>query len=176
MQSCWIFAYGSLIWRPCFHYHDRQPCRLEGWKRRFWQLSTDHRGTPEAPGRVVTLLPDPKSFCTGVVYQVCEEVELILAELDYRERGGYDRHWLPVELQQGSTVEALVYVAKPNNPNYAGPDELGAIARQVRHSHGPSGPNREYLLKLHEALQELGWEDSHVAQLAALVEEESLAA
>jgi cation transport regulator ChaC len=176
MQSCWIFAYGSLIWRPSFRYCDCQAGRLHGWKRRFWQLSTDHRGTPEAPGRVVTLLPDPSSCCTGVVYQICEDVEQILAELDYRERGGYDRHWLAVELARGNTVEALVYVANPDNPNYAGPDELRAIARQVHRSHGPSGPNREYLLRLYESLQELGLEDTHVAQLVALLEEDSLAA
>jgi glutathione-specific gamma-glutamylcyclotransferase len=168
MRSCWIFAYGSLIWRPSFRYSGRYPGRLHGWKRRFWQLSTDHRGTPEAPGRVVTLLPDPKGCCTGVVYQVCEEVEVILAQLDHRERGGYNRHWLPVELQAGETVEALVYVAKPDNPHYAGPDELGAIAQQVRLSHGPSGSNCEYLLRLHEALQDLGFEDPHIAKLVAL--------
>ena len=44
-----------------------------------------------------------------------------------------------------------------------------AIAAQVRASHGPSGANAEYVLRLAEALRELGGHDPHVQELASLV-------
>ena len=52
----WIFGYGSLMWTPGFPWLERRIGGIRGWARRFHQGSPDHRGTPEAPGRSLSLL------------------------------------------------------------------------------------------------------------------------
>ena len=171
-EGLWIFGYGSLVWRPSFPFETRRSAHLLGWARRFWQGSTDHRGLPDAPGRVVTLIAAPGERCDGLAYRVGPElVAQVLDELDHRERGGYER--LRVTLHfDGSTppvTDALVYRATSGNPNYLGPAALPEIARQVREASGPSGPNVDYVLRLARSLRELGATDPHVFALEALL-------
>ena len=83
----WIFGYGSLLWRPGFRFAERQPAVLRGWMRRFWQASPDHRGAPEAPGRVVTLRRAADSSCWGMAFRVAGPDRAdVLAALDHREK------------------------------------------------------------------------------------------
>ncbi len=170
MSALWVFGYGSLVWRPAFAHRRREPARIRHWTRRFWQGSTDHRGVPGAPGRVVTLLPEADAETWGMAYEVAPaERERVLANLDHREKGGYARHQVPTELRSGETVEALVYVATPDNDEFLGDAPLEAMARQIASSVGPSGANVEYVLELDRALRDLGVDDPHVAALAALL-------
>ena len=167
----WIFGYGSLIWRPAFRYAERRPGWLDGYARRFWQGSTDHRGVPAAPGRVVTLVREAASRCAGVAYRVeAGAREEVLARLDERESGGFERVAVEAAFGAGSVRSALSYVAAPGNPNYLGPAPLDAMAAQIRAACGPSGPNLEYLERLAAALRELGGQDAHVEELARRVQ------
>lgn len=170
----WIFGYGSLVWRPDFAFRDRQPGFIEGWMRRFWQGSTDHRGVPGAPGRVVTLLPEERSVCWGMAYEIGgEDLEATLAHLDYREKGGYSVERVRLHLSSDGTRkdvrEAHVYIGSPDNPNYLGPADSVQIARQIQESRGPSGPNDEYVLRLAEALRDIGADDPHVFEIERLL-------
>lgn len=42
---------------PGFEHGDVIDGYIKAYRRVWWQGSTDHRGTPEAPGRVCTLQP-----------------------------------------------------------------------------------------------------------------------
>lgn len=159
----WVFGYGSLIYKVDFPFLEREPASLKGWSRRFWQGSHDHRGTPAAPGRVVTLVPTPGAHCLGIAYRVAEEV---FSHLDHREKNGYQRHETPLYLSdRGVTVPGVFYIAAADNPAYLGPAAISELAAHIARSEGPSGSNSDYLLQLADALRDLGDSDPHIAEL-----------
>jgi cation transport regulator ChaC len=175
-ELVWIFGYGSLIWRPAMAYAARRAGRVEGWARRFWQASTDHRGTLEAPGRVLTLV-EAKGAVWGAAYAIGRaEWPAIEAALEVREQQGYARLTVDLGLAGGEqaggvveTVSGLVYLATPANPYFIGPEPLEATAEIVRRSRGPSGSNVDYVLELERALAAMGAADPEVSALAELV-------
>lgn len=190
----WIFGYGSLCWRPDFAHEETMVGRVSGWGRYFAQASCDHRGTPESPGLVATLLADadlearglrdptsaPSSTC-GLCYRVgAADVARVLDYLDVREKGGYTRALVDV-LPAGSDaagtsgagasspVRALVYSATPENPNFLPKmlSDLPAAATTIATAHGPSGANIVYLESLATWLDEVGEHDQHVATIVS---------
>lgn len=168
--SFWLFGYGSLIWRPDLPWVERRPALLPDHSRRFWQGSHDHRGTADAPGRVVTLVADPGAHCAGMAYRVAPDAAAgVLARLDHREKNGYRRHALTLRTRDGDDPVALVYLATEDNTAWLGDDEPDRIARQIASAQGPSGANRVYLEELAAALIGLGAEDPHVFDLARRV-------
>lgn len=158
------------MFRPAFPYARCEAGYVEGFERRFWQGSTDHRGTPEAPGRVVTLVRSPTARCYGTAFGVEDsELDEVLDRLDFRERGGYSRLQVPITLAAGqrARVTGLVYIADPGNPEWLGPAPLEVIAAQVRACAGPSGKNIDYVLGIARALASMPFaHDEHVMALA----------
>ena len=166
-DEAWIFGYGSLIWNPGFSFTQRKIGYIRGWARRFYQGSTDHRGVPGAPGRVVTLVADATAVCWGVAYHVTESsFGSALSYLDQREKGGFQRHWVKFYCGASDPFSRVcAYVAAGDNPEYLGPTPTPDIARQIRHATGPSGSNVEYLIRLADSLRALGVTDEHVFEL-----------
>jgi len=171
-KPLWVFGYGSLIWRPAFPFEERRAGFIQGFVRRFWQGSTDHRGVPEQPGRVATVVQESAAVCWGVVYRVAEpDRARVLAGLDHRESGGFERFAVSVNCgdDDADPIRALMYVAAPGNPNFLGPASDSEIVDQVRRCVGPSGSNIEYVLALADALEVIGARDDHVFRLAAML-------
>ena len=186
----WIFGYGSLCWRPDFAHDETMVGRVQGWGRYFAQTSCDHRGTPEAPGLVATLLSDeqleaiglrdaaaaPSSTC-GVCYRVGpDDVQEVLANLDFREKGGYTRAVVEVtpagpDAASRRPVTALLYSATPDNPGFDGGmlKDLPRAAKTISAARGPSGPNIDYLENLARWCGEVGEADAHVEALMWLL-------
>lgn len=169
-----IFGYGSLCWKPGDDaiLSDASVTRIFGraigWKRCWSQRSADHRGTPEFQGLVCTLLSDdemnqlqglPKSWkkpsgptmTEGVVYTVPPNlVQECLQELDFREKGGYSRDIIQVQLEGNNTISALLYRGTPENPAFWKRPlmDLYFAAATMSVAVGPSGPNDAYLYNL----------------------------
>lgn len=166
----WVYGYGSIIWRPAIPYSVALWATADGWSRRFWQGSHDHRGTVESPGRVLTLVPVAEAQCEGRVFGIAKpDVEQVLKDLDYREKNGYERQQLCVSTKELGPIDALTYIAPPSNPAWLGDASEEAIADQIRQSVGPSGTNTDYVLGLHDALVAENIQDEHIQAIAALL-------
>ncbi|KAJ7649299.1 ChaC-like protein [Mycena rosella] len=171
-----VFGYGSLIFK--WYFSTTVPGFLKGYVRRFAQKSHDHRGTPENPGRVVTLVhkedwdlfscadafPDEDTVW-GVAYTIDPEFEA---------DDGYTMETIPIYgVVEGA--EAVIiqqcYVGRKDNPSFIGSEPLPALAHRIWVSEGPSGLNKEYLYSLADAVRELSpaSHDAHLFALEALV-------
>lgn len=172
MSAIWVFGYGSLMWRPDFEFLRQMPARLPGFQRRFWQGSHDHRGLPDAPGRVVTLVPAAHAACDGIAYLIDADIVVATFEaLDRREKNGYERVEVLLQLAGVGHEPGLVYIAAERNFAWLGDTGLPDMARQIAVSHGPSGSNADYLFQLADALRALQSDDPHVFALETQVRE-----
>jgi cation transport protein ChaC len=165
----WVFAYGSLIWRPDFPFLQRSPARLVGAHRALCVLSHVHRGTPERPGLVLGL--DHGGACRGVAYRVAaSERKATVEYLRAREQVTrvYRETTRSVWLQDAPErrVPALCYVVDRGHPQYAGRLSLDEQLHFIRQGHGKSGPNRDYVLATVKALEALGCRDRDLHLLA----------
>lgn len=162
----WVFGYGSLIWKQGFPFVDARPARIDGWTRRFWQGSHDHRGAPDDPGRVVTLIKVPGEICYGRAFFIRHD---IFEHLDHREKNGYERHELGIRFEDGQVVDGVTYVAAVDNAAFLGDAPMDEMLEQIRRCEGESGRNVDYVLELARALRDLGIEDPHVFGIEALL-------
>ena len=207
----YILGYGSLIWRPSDLLSTCQSfqCTALHWQRFFAQRSCDHRGTPQFPGLVLNLVDDntmeefgyrskadrPSSF-KGLLWLVPPSLaEAVVEDLDYRERGGYQRHLIDVVMDTaspyhsaGDTVRAIVYTGPRDNPMFCLPNISSAGGIDGNHVHrwtynhalqimsetiatalGPSGRNMDYLSNLESYLGRLEMRDLSLTELVRRV-------
>jgi len=125
----WIFAYGSLIWKPATDFVEIRTGLLRGWHRAFclgW--NTRHRGSDGAPGLMLAL--DAGGSCKGVLYRLPPDgVEDSLLRLVKREMGmkpsAFPPRWVQVGTERGP-VRALRLLHRPAQRPLCGRPRRGA--------------------------------------------------
>jgi cation transport protein ChaC len=168
-EDLWVFAYGSLMWRPGFAHLERAQARLIGLHRALCVYSFVHRGTPERPGLVLGL--DIGGACRGIAYRVARALRTdTIAYLRAREQVTmvYREAWRDVVVAGESErrVRALVYMVDRGHAQYAGRLDLEAQLHHVRQGHGSSGANRDYVLATVSEIEAQGFRDAGLHLLA----------
>lgn len=167
----WVFAYGSLMWRPGFAYDEAVPARLQGYHRALCVYSVVHRGTAERPGLVLGL--DRGGSCRGWAFRIGQRHEAeVLAYLDARElvTDVYRRTRLPVVTTQGR-VPAWCYVVRRDHTQYAGKLEEDRVVELVQHGTGRSGRCCDYVVSTVSHLEQMGIADGPLHALARRLED-----
>jgi cation transport protein ChaC len=169
--ALWVFGYGSLMWHPGFPHEVVEPALLSGWHRAFCVHSAGHRGTPEWPGLVVALAPGGE--CRGLAFRIAEQHKAAtLAYLWQREMAladGYLPQPVALTLADGSSLDALTFVADPAHEAYAGTLSLEAAACRIATARGARGSNRDYLNRTLDHLDQLGIADPGLSALGRAV-------
>lgn len=167
VSAAWVFAYGSLIWKPELKFDRRVTARIHGYHRRLCLWSRVNRGTPDCPGLVAGL--DRGGSCAGVVYRVpANHVRPQFEQLWDREMfmGSYAPRWLNCSLVDGTRETALAFVVRNDAPNYAGRLAEAQILDVFRRgSCGRFGSSLEYLVNTVRSLHEHGLRDPHLERL-----------
>jgi glutathione-specific gamma-glutamylcyclotransferase len=162
----WVFAYGSLMWRPGFAHDEVLDAYLRGYHRSLCVYSWVHRGTEERPGLVLGL--DRGGSCRGRAFAVPPDREAeVLRYLDARElvTEVYRRKRLEVITARGR-LPAWCYVVRREHPQYAGKLDSPRVLELVRGGIGQSGHCRDYLVSTVSHLEELGIVDRPLHALA----------
>ena len=165
-----VFAYGSLIWNPCFAFEEAATATLDGFRRafNFWTVQT--RGTPEAPGLGLGL--EPGGSCRGVLYRISEADRAQALETIWEREmpsAVYSARWLPVR-SCSEIRQALCFVTDPTHAQYAGSLDPEFAAPIIAQACGTRGRCRDYLADAVRALAQHGIPDRVLEELLERVD------
>lgn len=170
----WLFAYGSLIWKPELEHLEARVALVPGWHRRFCMRLTRWRGTRQFPGLMMAL--DRGGSCSGIAYRLPDTdvfgqiVRLLARETDDIEPTNVAR-WVTLRTPEGP-LTALAFVASPAGVNYAGRLPAGQVARTLARAAGHWGSGAQYLFNTVQHLGLHGIHDRNLWKLQQLVAEE----
>ncbi len=165
-DDLWIFAYGSLMWRPDFTYEEQQRARVYGFHRALCIYSHHYRGTTEHPGLVLGL--DRGGSCVGLCFRIAATVQAATLEAVRRRElitGVYEEIAAPVRLDDGRRFSAVTYAANRGHVQYAGALPAAEVARLVTQGRGVAGPNIDYVRNTLDHLRDLGIEERRLADV-----------
>lgn len=173
-RPLWVFAYGSLIWKPDFDAVEWRRAGARGWHRSFCLHMTRWRATEIQPGLMMAL--DQGGQCNGVAFRLAEQDRVgQIRRMIRREVGSLDDassvRWITVETREGP-LRALVFWAGPKGERILRRLPLTTVAGILARACGHIGSCAEYLYLTVKHLEEKGIRDRNLWQLQALVADE----
>ena len=170
----WVFAYGSLIWKPGADLAETRLSTAFGWHRAFCLEMQQWRGTPDQPGLMMALQRGGE--CIGLAQRVEEgDRHRTMVKLLRREIGGPIGYaalrLIDLHTEQGP-LRALGFYADP--PEVADVPELplSRVAAVLARACGHAGSGAEYLFNTVCALESANIRDAHLWKLQELVARE----
>jgi cation transport protein ChaC len=171
-EDVWLFAYGSLIWNPAFHFAEKTAGTIHTWHRRFCLSTPLGRGSPEHPGLVLGL--DRGGSCRGVAFRIAAaDVRRELMVVWQREMiaESYVPRW--VQVREGEqSFWGITFTINPDAVNYQPKIQLKETAARIAVARGDLGTCADYLFQTAEGLKAAGITDVWLNRLKALVEAE----
>ncbi|CZT34508.1 cation transport protein ChaC [Rhizobium sp. 9140] len=170
----WVFAYGSLIWKPEFCSVESRRATAYGWHRAFSLKIDRWRGSRAAPGLMMAL--EHGGRCDGVIYRLADgdriaQIERLLRrELSSRETVSTVR-WMPVRTPEGP-VNVLGFWLGSTGHDAVSRLPLEEVARILARACGHVGSCAEYLYNTVLHLEAVGIHDRNLWRLQALVADE----
>lgn len=165
----WIFAYGSLIWNPAFHFVERRNARVYGFHREYCLWARAGRGSPAQPGLMLAL--EQGGSCHGVAYRLRRAH--VATELDVIWRRemltmAYRPVWVNAHTPEGPEP-AIAFAVNRSHERYVRELEAEAIVHYLATGAGPLGRCRDYLFDTVTHLEQLGIRDRRLEALAKRV-------
>lgn len=170
-EPLWVFAYGSLIWKPDFDAVDWRHGGLKGWHRSFCLKLTRWRGTQSEPGLMLALRRG--GSCNGILFRLSDEERLAQIERMIRREisslsDASSIRWVVADTDEGP-VRALTFWAGPSGDRVEIGLPLEAVARTLARACGHIGSCAEYLYLTVRHLEEKGIRDRNLWKLQELV-------
>ncbi len=170
----WVFAYGSLMWKPACAIVGQRVAVARGWHRAFC-LGWDRRfrGSNARPGFMLAL--DRGGACKGVVQRLPPDaIEANLEKLLRREivtkPSPFPPRWVSVQTAAGP-LRAITFAMDRNSDAYVSGLSIEEIADVLAVAVGHWGSMAEYLHNTVKHLEELGINDRFLWHLQELVAE-----
>lgn len=161
----WVFAFGSLIWNPAFHFVERRTARIHGFHRRFCLWARAGRGSPERPGLMLSLVSG--GSCTGVAYRLARRAAATELDVLWRREMAtmaYRPVWTTAYTSMGAEP-AIAFSANRDHERYVPGLEEGAVARYLATGAGAMGRCCDYLFDTVAHLRQLGIRDRRLEAL-----------
>ena len=164
-----VFAYGSLIWNPAFHFSGREIAHVHGFHRQFCLWTHLGRGTRQQPGLMLGL--DSGGSCRGVLYTIAAADIASELEIVWRREmvtAAYRPAWVVARTVSGPR-RAITFLINHRHERYAGRLGEAAIVAAIAKARGPLGASADYLFNTTAHLEELGIADHRLHRLSRLV-------